>query len=149
MSSERIVSTSEEATLGCGQELAEKLVRPAVILLYGELGAGKTLLTRGIAKGLGLRDLSLVHSPSFSLVNEYSVPNHMIFHIDLYRLETSRDLYSIGLDEILDSGEYVIIEWAEKLLFRIEEAVKIRIGVMEDDAREILIETDEQNLPKS
>ncbi len=136
----RIISESEESTLEAGQRLAERLSKPVVILLFGELGAGKTLLTKGIARGLGVEDVSLVHSPSFSLVNEYPVPNHTIFHIDLYRLDTVRDHYSIGLDEILDSGEYVVVEWAEKILFPVKNPVKVSISVMENDAREIVID---------
>ncbi len=136
----RIISESEESTLEAGQRLARKLREPVVIFLFGELGAGKTLLTKGIAKGLGVEDISLVHSPSFSLVNEYPIPNHKIFHIDLYRLDTARDHYSIGLDEILDSGEFVIVEWAEKILFPVKNPLKISIKVLENDAREIVME---------
>lgn len=140
----RIISESEQSTLEAGQRLAEGISEPAVILLFGELGAGKTLLTKGIAKGLGLEDISLVHSPSFSLVNEYSIPHHTIFHIDLYRLNTARDHYSIGLEEILDSGEYVVIEWAEKILFPVTNPIRITISVIENDAREIVIDEGEE-----
>jgi tRNA threonylcarbamoyladenosine biosynthesis protein TsaE len=79
----------------------------------GDLGAGKTTLTRGIAQGLGLADTSLVNSPSFTLVNVYQgiCP---IYHVDLYRLEGARDLYSIGLDDFMGSEGVTIIEWSER-----------------------------------
>ena len=136
----KVISNSEQSTLEAGQRLAEGISEPTVILLFGELGAGKTLLTKGIAKGLGVKDISLIHSPSFSLVNEYSMPHHTIFHIDLYRLDTLKDHYSIGLDEILDSGEYVVIEWAEKNLLPVTNPVRVTISVIENDAREIVID---------
>jgi tRNA threonylcarbamoyladenosine biosynthesis protein TsaE len=141
----KAISKSEQSTLEAGQRLAEEISGPTVILLFGELGAGKTLLTKGIAKGLGVEDMSLVHSPSFSLVNEYSTPDHTIFHIDLYRLDTARDHYSIGLEEILDSGEYVVIEWADKLLFPVTNPVRVTISVIENNAREIVIDQGEED----
>ena len=141
----KIISKSEQSTLEAGQRLAEALCEPTVILLFGELGAGKTLLTKGIAKGLGVEDTSLVHSPSFSLINEYSIPHHTIFHIDLYRLDTTKDHYSIGLDEILDSGEYVVIEWAEKILFPVANPVRVTIKVLENNSREIVIVQSEED----
>ncbi len=98
-------------------------------MLYGELGSGKTVLVRGLADGLGVTDPSLVRSPSYTLVNEYPTENSTIYHLDFYRLDGLRDLYSIGLEEILASHAIVIIEWAEKLLLEVEKPLSVRIQV--------------------
>jgi tRNA threonylcarbamoyladenosine biosynthesis protein TsaE len=100
-----------------------------VILLYGELGSGKTALVRGLAEGLGVTDPSLVRSPSYTLVNEYPCKNSTLYHLDFYRLDSLRDFYSIGLEEILANHAVVIIEWAEKLLLEVENPFTIRIVV--------------------
>ena len=120
-------SKSEQETLQIGEKIGRKLHPPRVILLYGELGSGKTVLVRGLAKGLGMQDPTLVHSPSFTLVNQYAGKESTIHHIDFYRLEGPRDLFSIGLEEILATPSIVIIEWAEKLLLEPENPLKIRI----------------------
>ena len=120
-------SHSEEETLRIGKEIGRQLEPPLAILLYGELGVGKTVLTRGLAEGLGVADSSAVRSPSFTLVNEYPCPQGTLYHVDLYRLEGPRDLYSIGIEEILANPLVVIVEWAEKLLLEPEKSMKIRI----------------------
>ena len=122
-------SHSEEETLRIGKEIGRQLEPPLAILLYGELGAGKTVLTRGLAEGLGVADSSVVRSPSFTLVNEYPCPQGTLYHVDLYRLEGPRDLHSIGIEEILASPLVVIVEWAEKLLLEPEKGMKIRISL--------------------
>ena len=124
-------SQSEQETLGIGKEIGKQLHFPLAVLLYGELGAGKTVLTRGLAEGLGVRDPSSVRSPSFTLVNEYPCPSGVLYHVDLYRLEGPRDLYSVGIEEILASPSVLIVEWAEKLLMEPEKAVRIRILLQE------------------
>jgi tRNA threonylcarbamoyladenosine biosynthesis protein TsaE len=128
------LSKSPEETMKIGRELARSLPVPGVVLLRGNLGAGKTTLTRGIAQGLGLSDLSLVNSPSFTLVNVYqgACP---IYHVDLYRLDGARDLYSIGIDDFLGKEGVTIIEWAERLVFPFEGAVEIRLTDAGDDRR--------------
>ena len=122
-------SDSEEETLRIAKNVGRSLTPPRVILLYGELGSGKTLFTRGIATSVGVVDSSVVRSPSFTLVNQYTSPTGPIYHIDLYRLEGFRDLYSIGIEEILSSSAIVIIEWAEKLLIEPKNPIQIRILV--------------------
>jgi len=117
-----------------GWELAQSLPIPGVVLLRGDLGSGKTTLTRGIAQGLGLGDTSLVNSPSFTLVNIYQ-GTCPIYHVDLYRLEGARDLYSIGIDDFLGKEGVSIIEWAERLAFSFEEAVEIEIEDAGEDNR--------------
>lgn len=120
-------SFSEEDTLGIGRAIGRCLVPPHTVLLIGDLGTGKTVLTKGICLGLGVEDTSLVHSPTFSLVNEYFSPRGPIFHLDLYRLETLRDLYSIGIEDILATEGFIIVEWAEKLQMVLESPTTIRL----------------------
>jgi tRNA threonylcarbamoyladenosine biosynthesis protein TsaE len=129
-----IISNSPEETQRIGAQLACALQIPAVVLLRGSLGTGKTTLTRGIAQGLGLDDPSVVNSPSFTLVNIYRgvCP---IFHVDLYRLQGDRDLYSIGLDDFLGCDGITIIEWSERLQFPPEKAVSVEIEDAGEDRR--------------
>lgn len=136
------LTRSETETIRLGERLGRALCPPAVLLLKGELGAGKTAFTRGLARGLGLSDPSLVHSPTFSLVNLYRLPgSRRLVHIDLYRLETQRDFHSIDLDELLDPGpdEIVVVEWAEKIPWPVSGAVEIEIAVEEDEVRRFLV----------
>ncbi len=120
---------NEQETFLLGRKIAQQLQPPRVVLLYGELGAGKTVLVRGLADGLGVNDPGLVHSPSYTLVNEYPGPTGTLYHLDFYRLDSLQDLYSIGLEEILASPAIVIIEWAEKLLLEVENPFPIRVQV--------------------
>ena len=107
------VSTSEEQTRDFAKGLAGSLTTPAHILLYGELGAGKTAFAKGLAAGFGFRDMDEVSSPTFTLVNRYEgrVP---IYHIDLYRL-MSGELDDLGLEDIFCEDAAVVVEWAERL----------------------------------
>ena len=109
--------------------LGETLQPPRVVLLTGELGAGKTVLTQAMAAGLEVEDLSLVRSPSFTLINEYPSSRGRVYHVDLYRLEGADDFHSIGLEEILDREAVVIIEWGEKLDLPVDDPVRVRILV--------------------
>ena len=95
-----------------GEGFGSNLAPPAVIALEGELGTGKTTLAQAIARGVGIRED--VTSPTFSLVNEYEVDGTRVYHLDLYRLSGPQDLTNIGWDEILNSGEIVVIEWPER-----------------------------------
>jgi len=133
-------SSSEQETLALGREIGSRLRPPRVVLLSGVLGSGKTVLSRGLAEGLQIGDPALVRSPTFTLVNEYPASGGVIHHIDLYRLEGLRDLYSIGLEELLEGPGVVIIEWAEKLLLTVEDPVRISIEVEPDARRRFLIE---------
>jgi tRNA threonylcarbamoyladenosine biosynthesis protein TsaE len=134
MKSRKFLSKSPEETMQIGMDLAQSLPVPGVVLLRGSLGCGKTTLTRGIAQGLGLSDPSLVNSPSFTLVNVYpgACP---IYHVDLYRLDGARDLYSIGIDDFLGKEGVSIIEWSERLLFPLKGAVEIEIEDAGGDQR--------------
>ncbi|GAB4123739.1 MAG: hypothetical protein Kow001_21080 [Acidobacteriota bacterium] len=132
-------SASEDETLHAGRALADALAAPAVILLTGDLGAGKTAFTRGFVDGLGTLRPSPVHSPTFTLVNEYRTDRGKVYHVDLYRLETERDFRSIGLEEILESGDWVLVEWAEKLRFPLPDAIRVTLRQGSDDSRRIEI----------
>ncbi len=111
--SETFHTSSPDATLALGRRLAGRLGRGDCVALVGDLGAGKTLLTRGIASGLGLADERLVASPTYVLVHEYAAPLP-IFHIDLYRMTSpAAELAELGLDEMLAAG-VVLIEWADR-----------------------------------
>ena len=130
----KILSKSPEDTHKLGIEIGQSLPVPGVVLLRGDLGMGKTTLTRGIAEGLGMKDLDRVNSPSFTLVNIYqgSCP---IYHVDLYRLEGERDLYSIGIDDFLGNDGITIVEWSERLASPIPNAVEVSIQDAGEDSR--------------
>ena len=129
-----IFSRSPEETQKAGFEIAKFLSIPCIVLLRGALGTGKTTLTRGIAQGLGLDDPGLVSSPSFTLVNIYNgiCP---IYHVDLYRLEGERDLYSIGLDDFLGREGVTVIEWSERLPADVDDATIVEIEDAGGDRR--------------
>jgi tRNA threonylcarbamoyladenosine biosynthesis protein TsaE len=132
-----IISISEAQTFEAARELAESMPLPAHILLYGDLGAGKTSFTRGLAAGFGLREVDEVASPTFTLINEYT-GDAKIFHIDLYRIETGR-LEGLGLDEIFDNPKAaVIVEWAERLgNFPTPGAVQVFLEYVDEGSRKI------------
>jgi tRNA threonylcarbamoyladenosine biosynthesis protein TsaE len=107
-----IISHSPEETLALGQRWGQEARTPFVVALYGELGAGKTQLVKGIALGLGIQ--SRVHSPTFTLVNAYSGGRLPLFHLDLYRLDTPQQIASAGLEEYLAPAGIAVIEWADR-----------------------------------
>ena len=102
---------SEEETIALGEKLATELPPKAVVLLIGNLGAGKTTLAKGIVKGLGAAQPDEVSSPTFTLIHEYSAS---VYHIDLYRLDREDQVATLGLDEIFDRNAVVLIEWGER-----------------------------------
>ncbi len=104
---------SDEETRALGRELASQLPQQGLVLLIGELGAGKTTLTKGIVEGRGAADADDVSSPTFTLIHEYGNPA-TVYHIDLYRLDTVEQVVGLGLDELLDRQALVIMEWAER-----------------------------------
>ncbi|MBV8205995.1 MAG: tRNA (adenosine(37)-N6)-threonylcarbamoyltransferase complex ATPase subunit type 1 TsaE [Acidobacteria bacterium] len=106
---------SPEETVALGRELAQQLTPPRLVLLRGELGAGKTTLVKGIAEALQAAKEDEVTSPTFTLIHEYRGPDTTIYHIDLYRIETERELATLGIDDLLrDERSLVLIEWGEK-----------------------------------
>ena len=132
-------SASETEELGA--KVGACLQQPSLTLLRGDLGAGKTTFTRGISRGLGLIDTSLVRSPTYTLINHYHTSSGTIYHVDLYRLDSLRDVLSTGLDEILDQNGIVIVEWGEKLPFDYPKAHIVYIEVLEsENCRRIYLE---------
>jgi tRNA threonylcarbamoyladenosine biosynthesis protein TsaE len=132
----RHITHSAEETEELGRRLARSIAAPAVILLRGSLGAGKTTLTRGLAQGLGVPDPAAVSSPSFTLVNIYE-GRCPVYHVDLYRLQGVRDIYSTGLDEFLGVRGVTIVEWSERLEFPVPSAMIVEIRDAGGNTREI------------
>jgi tRNA threonylcarbamoyladenosine biosynthesis protein TsaE len=136
-----ITTHSEDDTAAVGRGLAATLSAGDVLLLYGDLGAGKTAFVRGLAEGLGVsRDE--VSSPTFTLIQEYRGGRLPLFHVDLYRIDDVREFDELGLDEIAEDG-VLAIEWAEKLDARLKPSryTSVRIAHADGDERRIAIET--------
>jgi tRNA threonylcarbamoyladenosine biosynthesis protein TsaE len=131
-----IVTRSEAETLRTAEDLSAGFQGTEVVLLSGELGAGKTVFAKGLAAGLGVEDASRVCSPSYTLVNVYK-GRVSIFHIDLYRLEKATEIQDLGWDDYLGEG-VVIIEWAERLPFPVD-GIRVAIEAGADDTRTITI----------
>jgi tRNA threonylcarbamoyladenosine biosynthesis protein TsaE len=107
------LTRSEDETIAAGREIAARLRAPALVLLIGELGAGKTTLAKGIVSGLGAAPVEDVSSPTFTLIHEYG-RDPKVYHIDLYRLDRLPELETLGLDDLWDQRAIVLIEWGEK-----------------------------------
>ncbi|RSL15933.1 tRNA threonylcarbamoyladenosine biosynthesis protein TsaE [Edaphobacter aggregans] len=116
MKEKRFKTRSEAGTLAMGERVAEMLLpAPKMIVLRGDLGAGKTTLVKGIAAALGAAEAEDVTSPTFTLVHEYVGPKVKLYHLDLYRLETERELLTLGLEEMAEEPDaLVLVEWGEK-----------------------------------
>lgn len=134
-----MISRCEADTFAVARDLARKMNPPAHILLYGDLGAGKTAFARGVAAGFGLEDPDEVASPTFTLINQYQ-GRVKIYHIDLYRMETGH-LDALGLDEIFDNpNAVVIVEWAERLGdFQAPGATRVFMEYVDEGSRRIEI----------
>jgi len=131
---------SEDETIDLGRRIATKLPRRAVVLLIGNLGAGKTTLAKGIVSGLGAATVEDVASPTFTLIHEYGevAGGARVYHIDLYRLDQMSQVATLGLDEIFDRDAVVLIEWGERfpeLMPR--ERVEVRLSALDGDRRRI------------
>ncbi|MGA3197207.1 MAG: tRNA (adenosine(37)-N6)-threonylcarbamoyltransferase complex ATPase subunit type 1 TsaE [Terriglobales bacterium] len=113
MASELITQSAEE-TIAYGRSLASELSPPLMVLLRGDLGAGKTTLVKGIAEGFQAARAEDVTSPTFTLIHEYRSPRAILYHIDLYRIETERELESLALDDLLAPDSILLVEWGEK-----------------------------------
>ena len=132
------ITHSPEETEKVGQALAAVLT-PGTILAYeGDLGAGKTAFTRGLARGLGAKDP--VTSPTYTIVNEYLSGRLPLFHFDMYRLASADDLWDIGCDDYLERGGVCAVEWSENVRDAIEQPIRIRIEKIGEESRRITIE---------
>jgi tRNA threonylcarbamoyladenosine biosynthesis protein TsaE len=119
----RLRTRSVEGTLALGERIAEMLRPPMLVILRGEVGAGKTTLVKGIAAALGAAEVEDVTSPTFTLVHEYKGKKVRLFHLDLYRLETERELMTLGLEEMAEEPDaLVLVEWGEKFPSVVERA---------------------------
>jgi tRNA threonylcarbamoyladenosine biosynthesis protein TsaE len=137
-------TTSDEGTIELGRRIASLLPRRALVLLVGNLGAGKTTLAKGIVSGLGAAAPEEVSSPTFTLIHEYGSASarNLVYHIDLYRLDRAAEVATLGLYEILDRDAVVLIEWGERFpeLFS-EPNIEIHLTAARDNpnARRIAI----------
>ena len=138
-----MITKSAAETRALGEKLAGRLRPGDVLLLEGDLGAGKSELTRGIAKGLGVAET--VTSPSFTILNVYESGRCPLYHFDWYRLESSEELYELGMDEYLGGDGIAVVEWPGRCPDAVPEgAVRIRMTAVGENER--LIESDEWNL---
>ena len=129
---------SAEETIALGHTLKQFLAPPKVVLLRGDLGAGKTTLVKGIAAAFGAAEEEDVTSPTFTLVHEYRGPEVLVYHIDLYRIETERELATLALDDLRAANAVLLIEWGEKFArFQNERDVEIALGRVGEDERQI------------
>lgn len=130
---------SDLETIALGRRLGTFLKGGDIVALTGELGSGKTCFTKGIALGLCVPEDTVVNSPSFSLVNEYS-GRHILFHMDAYRLESISDLISAGLDEYFYQDGIVVIEWADRWSdFLPAWRVKVELSIVDDYSRKVAL----------
>ena len=130
------VTHSEAETIELGRRIAAELPPKAVVLLVGNLGAGKTTLAKGIVEGLGAGVSEEVASPTFTLIHEYG--GGRVYHIDLYRLEEEREVATLGLDELFEREAVVLIEWGERFPRLLPaERIEIYLRAGDDDTREI------------
>jgi tRNA threonylcarbamoyladenosine biosynthesis protein TsaE len=134
--SDTIISSTEEETSAAGEALASRVRPGEVVLLYGDLGAGKTAFVRGLAQGLGA-PAGEVSSPTFTLVQEYR-GRVTLYHVDLYRLEP-KEVDDLGLDELVLGDGIVAIEWAERWTGRPDDVWEVRIDDLGDERRRIAI----------
>ena len=126
----------ETEAVGCA---LGKVLTPGTVLAYeGDLGAGKTAFTRGLARGLGCTEQ--VTSPTYTIVNEYLSGRLPLFHFDMYRLRSAEDLWDIGWDDYLERGGVCAVEWSENVQDAMEGAVRVRIEKLGEDSRRILIQ---------
>ena len=138
VSRRELTTHSAEETIAFGRSLAEELAPPKLVLLRGELGAGKTTLVKGIAEGFKAASESEVTSPTFTLIHEYQGPQANLYHIDLFRIDTLRELETLGLDDLIAENSVLLIEWGEKFArFTRERDVEIAIERVGECARRI------------
>jgi tRNA threonylcarbamoyladenosine biosynthesis protein TsaE len=134
-----VVTHSAEETIALGRSLAPSLAPPKLVLLRGDLGAGKTTLVKGIARAFDAAQEDDVTSPTFTLIHEYRGPQVNVYHIDLYRVDTPRQLETLGLDDLTQENSLLLLEWGEKFQRFVDERdVEIqieRLGLGEEERR--------------
>ena len=137
--SREFVTGSAEETIERGREIGARLTSPVLILLSGDLGAGKTTLTKGIVRGLGAAYEDEVTSPTFTLVHKYG-HGARVYHVDLYRVDSLHDLETLGLEDIFTEPAVVIVEWSERFTVPTDwPVVRIHLQHVSEDSRRIAI----------
>jgi|HubBroStandDraft_3_1064219.scaffolds.fasta_scaffold590857_1 tRNA threonylcarbamoyladenosine biosynthesis protein TsaE len=135
-----ITTNSAEETISFGRTLAEMLAPPKLVLLRGDLGAGKTTLVKGIAAAFEAAQEEDVTSPTFTLIHEYRGPHANLYHIDLYRIDTQRELDTLALDDLRSENSILLIEWGEKFArFVRERDVEIALERTGESARRVVV----------
>jgi tRNA threonylcarbamoyladenosine biosynthesis protein TsaE len=143
-----ILSRNAEETFSIGRIIGDNLYAGDILALTGELGAGKTCLTQGIARGLGVSEDYQITSPTFTLINEYH-GRLKLYHLDLYRLNDFNDMEDISFEECLYAEGVCVIEWAEKIKFGFhDQVISISITYLDEDKRKILISGDGDKVAK-
>ncbi len=137
------VTKGPEETEALGARLGAILTPGSVVAFFGDLGAGKTAFTRGLARGLGISEP--VTSPTYTIVNEYLTGRLPLFHFDMYRLHSAEDLWDIGWEDYLDRGGVCAVEWSENVAEAMENPITVRIDHAGGDTRRITLEGGPQN----
>ena len=141
----QFITHSAEETTKLGYRLAGELGPPKLVVLTGNLGTGKTTLIKGIAEGFRAASKESVTSPTFTLIHEYRGPDVIVYHIDLYRIDTQRELDTLAVDDLFDQNSVLLIEWGEKFeRFQRELDVEITIERLGENDRKVLIATKAQ-----
>lgn len=147
VSSRELETHSSDETIQLGREIGSRLKPPALILLSGDLGAGKTTLTKGIVSGLGAATEEEVTSPTFTLVHKYD-RGATVYHVDLYRVEGFHDLETLGLEDVFSERAVVIVEWPEKFTLRTDwPIVRIHLAHVSEETRRLSITDNDGVLP--
>lgn len=137
------ITNSPEETEELGARLAQTLTPGTVLAYQGDLGAGKTAFTRGLARGLGCKET--VTSPTYTIVNEYLGGRLPLFHFDMYRLASSDDLWDIGWEDYLDREGVCAVEWSENVQDAMEDAITVTIEKLGENTRRITIDGGQKN----
>lgn len=140
---EEVITHSAEETTNWGRQFAARLKAPIVVLLSGELGSGKTTLTKGIVSGLGAASEEEVTSPTFTLVHVYGEarrPVGKVYHVDLYRIENFHDFETLGMEDVFEEPGVLIVEWAERFPLRSPwPQIGVRLEHLEGDRRRLTV----------
>jgi tRNA threonylcarbamoyladenosine biosynthesis protein TsaE len=137
-----VITHSADETIALGRSLASILMPPKIVLLRGDLGAGKTTLVKGIATAFEAAREDDVTSPTFTLIHEYRGPQVNVHHVDLYRIDTPRQLETLGLDDLMTENAVLVLEWGEKFQRFIDQRdVEIQIERVDEEERRIRILT--------
>ncbi len=139
MKSCKFISNSENETLKIAENLAKKIAYPTIITLSGDLGAGKTVFSRGFAKGLGVEET--VNSPTFPIVQEYPTPHGTLYHMDLYRISNDEEAQAFGIEDFLNNSSAIsLIEWSERLKWLLpQNIITVEISHISENSRQITL----------